>query len=103
MHFSYLSFSSLVCTGDFPSTCHPFKYIQYTESRKHVLTISSTGDKNLNLPVRQVEPANLEIVFCEHREAIEEPVEVLLQLVLTGANITGPPILPAAVTHISSS
>ena len=54
-----------------------------------MLTISSTGDKNLNLPVRQVEPSHLEIVFCEHQKAAEEPAEVLLRLVLTGGDTTG--------------
>ena len=65
-----------------------------------MLTISSTGDKNLNLPVRQVEPSHLEIVFCEHQKAAEEPAEVLLRLVLTGGDTTGPRILPANVSHI---
>ena len=71
-----------------------------TPNCKNMLTSSGMGDKSLNLPVRQGEPTNLEIVFCKHLEATEEPTEVLLWLVLTGADIMGPRILPTAITHV---
>ena len=58
------------------------------------------GDKSLNLLVKQVENTQLEIVFYEHLESMEEPLEVLLWLVLTRTDITGPHILPTAITHI---
>ena len=61
------------------------------------------GDKSLNLPVRQVEPAHKEIVFCKHQEATEEPAEALLWLMLTGADITDLCILPAAMTYMRAN
>ena len=57
------------------------------------------GDKSLNLLVRQVKPTSLKIVFSKYLEAMEEPSEALLRLVVTGAHIMGPGILPAAVTY----
>ena len=58
----------------------------------------STGGKGLNLLVRQVEPIHSEIVFCEHREAMEVTVEVV------DANWSppsGPWVLPPAVTYVT--
>ena len=71
-----------------------------TPNCESTLTISSMGDKSLTLLVRQVENTQLEIIFYEHLESMEEPLEVLLWLVLTRTNITGPHILPTAITHI---
>ena len=83
----------------------PLAYIVYlsasgTPNYKITFTISKMGDKSLNLLVRQREPTYLEIVFCKHLEAMEEPAETLLRLVLTGADITGLCILPTAITHV---
>ena len=37
-----------------------------TPNHEHMLTISSMGNKSLDLPVSQVEPTHKEIVFCKH-------------------------------------
>ena len=58
----------------------------------------STGDKGLNLPVRQVEPIHLEIVFCEHREAMEVTVKVVDT---NWSHPSVPCVLPPAVTYVT--
>ena len=60
------------------------KFNLHTLLRKCALPFRITVGKGLNLPVRQVEPTHLEIVFCEHQEAMEVTVNASLQLVLTG-------------------
>ena len=55
-----------------------------TLNHESSLMISGMGVKSLNLLPRQAEPAQLDIIFCEHLEGMEEPAEALLWLVLTG-------------------
>ena len=43
-----------------------------------------------NLLMRQVEPARLEIVYCEHQEGYSKTHQVLFWLVLTRTKVPGP-------------
>ena len=57
-------------------------------------------DEGLNLQVRQVEPAHIKIVLYQHWEAGVKLPRALLWLMLTGVDIMGPCILPAAITYM---
>ena len=58
----------------------------------------STGGKGLNLLVRQVEPIHLEIVFCEHWEAMEVTVKVVDA---NWSNPSSPWVSPPAGTYVT--